>query len=184
MSWDIRSEANPLRLLLLHSRWNTRTGGKRFLHLFIHSTKVHWPSSQGGALSCRLQMFIKECLWDHHLWKGTDGKLGVLLQGRICMHSWPSGWWRAGRACRGAPGWGERARTSHPASYSHRHGPPREGGLNLPWLPLQPRHTVLTAEGYWRDHSQSLGQQVPLWKRVWVRLHIHHIVSITDKEWQ
>ena len=184
MSRDIRSEANPLRLLLLHSRWSTKTGGKWFLHLFIHSTNIHRPSSQGGALSCRLQMFIKESLWDHHLWKGTDGSWGSCCKAVSTRIPGPQG----DEEPEG-PAEVPQVEVREPGHHTLRPtvtdmGHPEKGGWTWPWLPLQPRHTVLTAEGYWRYHSQSLGQQVPLWKRVWVHLHVHHIFSIKDKEWQ
>lgn len=117
--------------------------------------------------------------------KRQGWKLEALLQGCIYMHSWPSGWWRARRACRDVPGWGERARTSHPVSYSHWTWATLSRGaeLDLGYLCSQGT-TVLTAEGYWRYHSQSLGPQVPLWNRVRVHLHAHHTFSIKDKEWQ
>ena len=139
------------------------------------------------------QMLITEYLRDQHLLKGEHGSKTGQREELGCnatpsMHSWPSGWWEARMSCRDVPSWGEKARILYPMSYSHWMwaslvmGLTLSEGTDLGYL-LQLRHQSAKSWGMWKTPLPTAGQQVPLWKGIWVvQLHAHHTFPNKDKE--
>ena len=102
-----------------------------FIHSFNKRSRAVFP---GRGLSCRLQMFIKERPWDHHLWKGEDGSgshaARPSLQAFLPLRELKS---QKGLQWRPDLSWEAGHYTLCPTVAGH--GPPCVGGWTWPWLP-------------------------------------------------